>query len=102
MGAAVSAGSGVALWGGFPGAALSASAADHAGVQGAWAHGDLEFTQGGWARWLKYEMAHKRNFHFVDSPVAGLIVASPTEYVYTDESGAAPYFPGESASFYLG
>ena len=71
-------------------------------AEGAWAHGDLEFTQGGWARWLKYEMAHKRNFHFVDSPVAGLIVASPTEYVYTDESGAAPYFPGESASFYLG
>jgi len=70
--------------------------------EGAWAQGNIVFEGGQWGWWLKYPFTHKKMTHFIDSPVAGLIMASPTEYVYTDESGAAPYFPGESASYYLG
>jgi len=70
--------------------------------EGAWAEGNIGFEGGQWGWWLKYPMTHKMNIHFIDSPVGGLIMHSPTEYVYTDESGAAPYFPGESATFYLG
>ena len=71
----------------------------------AWAEGNHDFHELGgdqWGWWLEYWMAHKSRTHFIDSPVAGLIFHSPTEYVYTDESGGADYFPGESAKYYLG
>ena len=69
----------------------------------AWAKGNLTFeggTPSAW--WLLYPLTHKGRFHFIDSPVAGLRMISPTEDVYTDESGSGDYFPGEEGSFYLG
>jgi hypothetical protein len=71
-------------------------------VEGAWARGDIPFEGGQWGWWLKYLMAHKAKVHFVDAPVAGLRMTSPTEDVLTDDGGGAPYFPGESGTYSLG
>ena len=71
-------------------------------VEGAWAQGDIPFEGGQWGWWLKYMMAHKARFHFIDAPVAGLRVITETEDVLTDGGGGGPYFPGETGSFYLG
>ena len=71
-------------------------------VEAAWAMGDIAFEGSQWGWWLKYPMAHKNNVHFIDSPVAGLQLVSPTENVFTNESGAALYFPGEYGRYYLG
>ncbi len=70
--------------------------------EGAWAQGDIPFEGNNWGWWLKYPMTHKARTHFIDSPVEGLRMVSPTEDCLTDASGGADYFPGESASFYLG
>ena len=71
--------------------------------QGAWAQGNMEFEGASqWCWWVLYPMAHKARTHFIDSPVHGLQLVSPTENVLTDESGSALYFPGEYGSFYLG
>ena len=70
--------------------------------EGAWAQGDIPFEGGQWGWWLKYLMAHKAKVHFVDAPVAGLRLTSPTEDVLTDDGGGAPYFPGESGTYFLG
>ena len=69
----------------------------------AWAKGNLTFEGGTpWAWWLMYPLTHKQRTHFIDSPVHGLQMVSPTENVLTDESGSAAYFPGEYGSFYVG
>lgn len=70
--------------------------------EGAWAKGDIPFEGNNWGWWLKYPMTHKARTHFIDSPVEGLRMISPTEDTLTDTSGGASYFPGESASFMLG
>lgn len=49
-----------------------------------------------------YEMAHPRRAHFIDSPVSGLNVKTPTHQGKTDDSGAFDYFPGERADLFLG
>nr|WP_320014427.1 choice-of-anchor O protein [uncultured Desulfobacter sp.] len=49
-----------------------------------------------------YELAHPRRAHFIDSPVTGLTVVTPTYEGKTDESGAFDYFPEERADFFLG
>ncbi|MEX1311131.1 MAG: choice-of-anchor O protein, partial [Candidatus Sulfomarinibacteraceae bacterium] len=71
--------------------------------QGAWAQGSQEFAGASqWCWWELYAMAHKQRTHFIDSPVGGLLMVSPTEFVLTDQSGSAAYFPGEVGTFYLG
>jgi len=70
--------------------------------EGAWAQGDIPFEGNNWGWWLKYQMAHKVRTHFIDSPVEGLRMISPTEDTLTDAFGGTSYFPGESAWFILG
>jgi len=38
----------------------------------------VSFDGGRWGWWFRYEMAHPKTGHFVDSPVAGLSVETPT------------------------
>jgi hypothetical protein len=71
-------------------------------AEGAWAKGDIPFSGSQWGWWLEYPMTHKARTHFIDSPVEGLRMVSPTEDCLTDASGGADYFPGEVAGFYLG
>ncbi|WP_157067420.1 choice-of-anchor O protein [Desulfosarcina cetonica] len=49
-----------------------------------------------------YAMAHPRRAHFIDSPVAGLTVKTPTYEGQTDDSGGFDYFPGERAELFIG
>ena len=46
--------------------------------EGAWAFGPNEFEGARWAWWFQYEITHPRRGHFIDSPVEGLTVVSPT------------------------
>jgi len=69
--------------------------------EGAWAYGDaFEGDQWGWQ--FNYELAHPSKAHFIDSPVGGLGVITPTYKGKTDVSGGWEYFPGERAEFHLG
>lgn len=64
---------------------------------------DIESFDGGrWGWWFRYEMAHPRRAHFIDSPVGGMHVETPTFGGKTDGSGAFDYFPGERAEFMIG
>lgn len=62
----------------------------------------ISFDGGRWGWWFRYEMAHPRTGHFIDSPVAGLSVETPTYEVVTGEDAAFDYFPGESVDISLG
>ena len=70
--------------------------------EGAWAKGNIPFEGSQWGWWLQYSMTHKARTHFIDSPVEGLRMISPTEDTLTDASGGADYFPGERGSYFLG
>lgn len=68
--------------------------------QNAWAKGPGEYNliescTFCWGWWFKYEMAHPKRGHFIDSPVLGLSFETPTHDGLTDESGGFDYFPGE-------
>ncbi len=53
--------------------------------------------------WLfGYKLSHPKSGHFVDSPVQGLTVNSPTFSGETDAAGYFDYFPGETATFSIG
>ncbi len=54
----------------------------------------------GW--WFTYTLTHPKHGHFIDSPVSGLKVQTPTHYDYTDESGAFDYFPDETVTLSIG
>ncbi|HMB16011.1 MAG TPA: choice-of-anchor O protein, partial [Pelovirga sp.] len=61
---------------------------------------DFEGVGAGW--WFQYQLAHPKTGHFVDSPVQGLNVSSPTFDGLTYEGGAFNYFPGETVTFSVG
>ncbi|MCK5447454.1 MAG: hypothetical protein KAJ43_04885, partial [Gemmatimonadetes bacterium] len=67
--------------------------------EGAWASGPEEFLGSQWGWWFDYELAHPAKAHFIDSPVGGLNVHSPTVNGKTDESGGHYYFPGERVEY---
>lgn len=62
----------------------------------------VSFDGGRWGYWFRYEMAHPKTGHFIDSPVAGLSVETPTYEGVTGEDAAFDYFPGESVNISIG
>ncbi len=62
----------------------------------------ISFDGGRWGWWFRFEMGHPRRGHFIDSPVAGLSVETPTYEGITGEDAAFDYFPGESVDISLG
>lgn len=62
----------------------------------------ISFDGGRWGWWFRYEMAHPKTGHFIDSPVAGLSVQTPTYEGITGEDAAFDYFPGEAVDISLG
>ena len=62
----------------------------------------ISFDGGRWGWWFRYEMAHPKTGHFIDSPVAGLSVETPTYEGVTEEDAAFDYFPGESVDISIG
>jgi hypothetical protein len=61
----------------------------------------VEFEGGRWGWWFRYELGHPQVGHFVDSPVAGLHVETPTYSGDTDVDAKFDFFPGESAELSL-
>ena len=61
-----------------------------------------EFLGSRWGWWFRYELAHPKRAHFIDSAVAGLKVETPTFVGITDDSGAFDYFPGERTEISIG
>jgi hypothetical protein len=82
------------------------SKVEHQKAQKSWVVEELEdvtaFDGGRWGWWFSYEMAHPRTGHFIDSPVAGLSVQTPTYEGITDVNAAFDYFPGEAVDVSLG
>ncbi len=74
--------------------------ADPAAPVEAWAEAEVAFPERGW--WLRYPLAHKARGHFIDSPVEGARMVTPTTDVLSDQSGGFDYFPGEQVSVYAG
>jgi hypothetical protein len=70
--------------------------------EGAWAYGPNEYAGDEWGYWLTYEMGHPKRGHFIDSPVGGVTVASPTFNGKTDASGGFDFFPGEFVDLSIG
>jgi hypothetical protein len=68
----------------------------------AWAFGEVEVPYSNNGTAFVYQMAHPARAHFIDSPVGGLNVISPTYFGKTDASGGFTYFPGERAEFSVG
>ncbi len=62
----------------------------------------VAFDRGSWAWWLNFELGHPKRGHFIDSPVAGLSVKTPTYQGITEEDAAFDYFPGEKVDISLG
>lgn len=79
---------------------------EHQKAQKSWVVDEAEeviaFDGGRWGWWFKYEMAHPKTGHFIDSPVGGLTVQTPTYEGVTDETGAFDYFPGEEVQIAIG
>ncbi|BBO92192.1 choice-of-anchor O protein [Desulfosarcina ovata] len=79
---------------------------EHQKAQKSWVVDEAEeviaFDGGRWGWWFKYEMAHPKTGHFIDSPVAGLSVQTPTYEGLTDVDGAFDYFPGEEVEIAIG
>ncbi|MBU1231721.1 MAG: hypothetical protein KKD01_19015, partial [Proteobacteria bacterium] len=62
----------------------------------------IAFDGGRWGWWFHYEIAHPKTGHFIDSPVAGLSVETPTYAGVTDVNAAFDYFPGEKVDISIG
>lgn len=79
---------------------------EHQNAQKSWEVDEAEeiisFDGGRWGWWFRYQLGHPRVGHFIDSPVAGLHVETPTYEGTTDETAAFDYFPGESADISIG
>jgi hypothetical protein len=79
---------------------------EHKKAQRSWVVEEIEelisFDGGRWGWWFKYEMAHPRRAHFIDSPVAGVLAAGPTYEDFTDFAGGFDYFPGERVDLSVG
>ncbi|MCP4340102.1 MAG: hypothetical protein GY799_14735 [Desulfobulbaceae bacterium] len=78
----------------------------HQKAKKSWVVEELEevvsFDGGRWGWWFRYEMAHPRTGHFIDSPVAGLSVETPTYEGVTGVNAAFDYFPGEKVDVSIG
>ena len=78
----------------------------HALAEKSWVVDEAEeivaFEGGRWGWWFTFEMAHPKTGHFIDSPVAGLRVETPTYEGITDINAAFDYFPGEEIEISLG
>ncbi len=79
---------------------------EHQRAQRGWEVEELEevvtFEGGRWGWWFRYEVTHPRVGHFIDSPVAGLTIETPTFEGVTDVTAAFDYFPGETVEVSLG
>jgi len=79
---------------------------EHQSAQKSWEVEEIEeivaFDGGRWGWWFSYEMAHPRTGHFIDSPVAGLNVETPTYADKTDINAKFDYFPGEEIEIAIG
>ena len=79
---------------------------EHQKAQKTWEVDEAEaivaFEGGRWGWWFRYEMAHPRTGHFIDSPVAGLYVQTPTYEGVTDIDASYHYFPGEEIEIAIG
>ncbi|RKX33865.1 MAG: hypothetical protein DRP71_09070 [Verrucomicrobia bacterium] len=79
---------------------------EHQSAQKSWEVEEIEeivaFDGGRWGWWFSYEMAHPRTGHFIDSPVAGLNVDTPTYSDKTDINARFDYFPGEEIEIAIG
>ena len=62
----------------------------------------IEFEGGRWGWWFKFTLGHPMTGHFIDSPVAGLLVETPTYEGITGIDAAYYYFPGEYVQISLG
>jgi len=62
----------------------------------------VAFDGGRWGWWFRFTMGHPKTGHFVDSPVQGLYVETPTYEGMLLEDAKFDYFPGENADVYLG
>jgi len=80
--------------------------AEHQAAQRSWEVDEAEeivaFDGGRWGWWFSYEIAHPRTGHFIDSPVAGLNVETPTYEGITDINASFDYFPGEEVQISIG
>jgi hypothetical protein len=80
--------------------------AEHQNAQRNWDVDEAEevvsFEGGRWGWWFRYQMAHPRRGHFIDSPVAGLHAQTPTYEGVTDIDAAFDYFPGELVDLSIG
>lgn len=79
---------------------------EHQSMQKSWTVDEAEeiiaFDGGRWGWWFRYEMAHPKTGHFIDSPVAGLSVETPTYEGVTDVDAKFDYFPGELVDISIG
>jgi hypothetical protein len=62
----------------------------------------MEFDGARWGWWFTYELGHPKTGHFIDSPVSGLLVETPTYEGITGEEAYFYYFPGEEVDITLG
>jgi len=62
----------------------------------------ISFDGGRWGWWFKFTMGHPETGHFIDSPVAGLTVETPTYEGVTGVDAKFDYFPGEEVEIALG
>ncbi|MBU8869242.1 MAG: hypothetical protein KOO60_00080 [Gemmatimonadales bacterium] len=62
----------------------------------------ITFDGGRWGWWFKFTMGHPKTGHFIDSPVAGLSIETPTYEGITDVTAAFDYFPGEEVEIAIG
>ncbi|MFO7608620.1 MAG: choice-of-anchor O protein [Candidatus Krumholzibacteriia bacterium] len=79
---------------------------EHQSAQRTWEVDEAEeviaFDGGRWGWWFRYVLGHPKTGHFIDSPVAGLHVETPTYEGVTGVSAAFDYFPGEEVEIALG
>ena len=79
---------------------------EHQKAQRSWeveeAEDIISFDGGRWGWWFTYEMGHPLTGHFIDAPVAGLHVETPTFEGITGIDAAFDYFPGETVDISLG
>ena len=79
---------------------------EHQKAQRSWVVEEIEeviaFDGGRWGWWFRYEMAHPKTGHFIDSHVGGLTLQTPTYEGVSDETGSFDYFPGEEVEVSIG
>jgi len=75
------------------------------GEEGVWAKAGptpIAFSGNQWGWWFRYELRHPYQGHFIDSPVEGAVVVTPTIAARTGPGGVFSYFPGEDVEVRIG